>query len=60
MPSAHAETLAYIRMLMPLIASHAGDKTIPMTVDQRTAYARLAITLNAWDRHADVVPMLNV
>lgn len=44
----HAETLTLIRSLLPLIASHTGDSTIPMTESQLTAFNRLSKRVAEW------------
>lgn len=46
----HAETLAYVRFLLPaIVESHRSGKAIKMDETQATSYTRLREILKGWD-----------
>jgi len=46
----HAETLAYVRELLPVIVeSHRSGKAIKLNESQATSYNRLRDILKGWD-----------
>lgn len=55
----HAETLAYVRWLLPVIAIHYNSNVIGLTDNERTAYNRLADRLATWDSSLPNPPSLN-
>jgi len=49
-PNCHAETLAYVRFLLPaVVAAHRSGKPIKLDETQATSYTRLRDILKAWD-----------
>ena len=49
-PNCHAETLAYVRFLLPaVVESHRSGKPIKLTETQVTSYNRLREILKGWD-----------
>ncbi len=47
-PIPHAETLAYVRVLLPVLFPLVESGKL--TGDQRIAFSRLRDTVNGWDR----------
>ena len=53
-PNCHAETLAYVRFLLPaVVESHRTGKPIKLTETQAISYTRLRDILKGWDSTAD-------
>ena len=54
-PNCHAETLAYVRFLLPaVVESHRSGKPIKFTETQATSYTRLRDILKNWDSTAEL------
>ncbi len=49
-PNCHAETLAYLRFLLPaVVASYRSGQPIKLDETQETSYNRLRDILKGWD-----------